>query len=566
MKRIAFLRNITVEPITESLKEQMPAETFEFYFSGYADMYQEVMLESSRLFEFKPDMVLTFLDLRIQSPKLTYEFAGLSEDEIREQVREIVVFVDEIIKRLRQNTNAMVLFHSFDEVVFPNYGIYDYQRRDNQLNTIRQLNLELVDVVTKYPNTFIVDMPTIQARLGHKSYFDPRYWNIARAPYGREVYAELSKEYAKFMKAARGESKKCIVLDCDNTLWGGIIGEDGIDKIRIGNSYPGSAYLNFQRVIRDYYNSGILLAICSKNNEQDVLEVLERHPDMLLRKEQFVTWRINWTDKATNLKEIANELNIGLDSLVFVDDSAFEIELVKKELPVVGTILLNGDPVTYAETLQSCGLFDRLSITEEDRKKSKMYLAEKARQESFLQTSNLEEFYRSLEMELLISRADDYSIPRIAQLTQKTNQFNLTTKRYSEADINRFVNSKDYDVFYARLKDKFGDNGIVGVAILEYAGDNCVIDSFLLSCRIIGRGIEGLFLRECVRRAKQRGLKKIMGVFIPTRKNAQVQHFYSDNGFESQGNDRDEYAFSLDLSSYALNSDGAYLKKLEVKI
>ena len=353
----------------------------------------------------------------------------------------------------------------------------------------------------------------------------------------------------KIIRAAKGKAKKCLILDCDNTLWGGIIGEDGIAKIAIGKTYPGISYRDFQESILNLHNRGVILTICSKNNDNDVLEVLEEHPDMVLRKEHFSVMKINWEDKATNIRAIAQELNIGLDSMVFVDDSDFEVNLVRQRIPEVTTIQLPKDPTAYRDWLDSFGKFDSLSYSKEDGNRNRMYQQEVGRKQIKAQFSEetLDDYYKYLEMEVTISAADKFSIPRVSQLTHRTNQFNLTTRRYSEAEIKELCESGNSDVLQVRLKDRFGDDGIVGAAVLRYSNDECHIDIFLLSCRILGRGVEDALLRACVLMAQGKGCAEILGSYLRTKKNVQVRSFYENHLFSiaNEGEDRKDYSFSL---------------------
>jgi FkbH-like protein len=277
-----------------------------------------------------------------------------------------------------------------------------------------------------------------------------------------------------------------------------------------------------------------MLAICSKNNEEDVLEVFDNHPDMILKRKHFLITKINWNNKADNIRQIAEELNIGLDSIVFIDDSSFEVNLVRKFLPQVETIGLPSDPSHLSDVLFSSGLFDTLSFSEEDKKRNKMYRADLKRKKaaSAIAFKDLEEYYRYLEMEITLKEGDAFTIPRISQMTQKTNQFNLTTRRYSEGEIERFCTDEESSVRCLNLKDRFGDMGIVGVVILKYREGHCLIDTLLLSCRALGRGVEDVLLKGCVEMAKGKGCTELTGIYIPTPKNGQVEHFYEAKGFE----------------------------------
>ncbi len=549
--KIAFLRNITIDPMVPYLKFLCYQENSRagIYMGDYNNVMQDVMDPRSVLYRHSPDVIVICLKMEMLAEKLVTCFSNMSLAEINKESGRVVGFVDKVLSEIRKNSKAVILLHNFEIPVYPSFGVLDYQDRFKQVNTFRKINSDLLDVIDKYDSTYILDVNLLQSTLGYLNFIDSRYWHIGKAPYTREACKVIVKEYIKFIRALKGKNKKCLVLDCDNTLWGGIIGEDGINKIEIGRIYPGSAYQEFQKAILNLYNRGIMLAMCSKNNESDVLEVLEEHPDMILRKEHFVSMKINWDNKVVSLKEMAHELNIGLDSLVLVDDSDFEINLVKKMLPEVRTIKLPKDPSLYTDLLNSSGLFDTLAFSEEDRRRNEMYRAEMRRRETKtkFQTTNLEDYYKYLEMEISINSADEFSIPRIAQLTQRTNQFNLTTKRYSESEIKELSESKDADICYLHLKDRFGDSGIVGVAILKYSGKEAHIDTFLLSCRVIGRGIEDVLLKACINAAIKRGCEKIIGFYAPTKKSSQVEGFYRNHLFPRIGKskNRAKYSFSL---------------------
>lgn len=552
--KIAFLRNITIDPVVPYIKYLCYQENLRanIYMDDYDNVIQSVMDSHSALYQHSPELIVICLKMETLAEKLAMRFSSMSLAEINEEVSRVIAFVDNVLSEIRKNSKAVILLHNFEIPVYPSFGVLDYQDRFKQVNIFRKINSDLLTVINKYDSAYLVDVDLLQATLGYADFIDNRYWHIGKAPYTREACKVMAKEYIKFIRALRGKNRKCLVLDCDNTLWGGIIGEDGIDKIKIGMTYPGSAYQEFQKAILNLYNRGIMLAICSKNNENDVLEVMEKHPDMVLRKEHFVSMKINWNDKVANLREIAHELNISLDSLVLVDDNEFEIELVKKMLPEVKTVLLPKDSSSYRDLLNRCGLFDTLAFSEEDRRRSEMYRAEKKREEAKtkFQTTTLEEYYKYLEMELSIKKADKFSIPRVSQLTQRTNQFNLTTRRYSEAEIKKLSESRDADVYYVHLKDRFGDSGIVGVAIVKYSGREAFVDTFLLSCRVIGRGIEDVLLKACINAAIKRGCEVIIGLYVPTKKNSQVEGFYESHLFSClEKNDSGiRYSFSLKKS------------------
>jgi len=546
--KIVFLRNITLETVIPFLKYSCYINNLKLNveMGDYNNIIGEVMEKNSSLFNYLPDIIVICLKLDVLSENLTKNFTGMKINEIKEEVNRILNFIEKIISEIRKNSEAIILLHNFEAPVYPCFGIIDYQDRFKQCNTIREVNNKLLDIVKDNSGVYIVDVDNLQSRIGYNNYFDKRYWYIGKAPYTKDASKIIAKEYMKFILALKGKNKKCLVLDCDNTLWGGIVGEEGINKIKIGKIYPGLAYSEFQQAILELYNRGVMLAICSKNNKEDVLEVLENHPDMVLKKDNFTSIKTNWKDKAENISEIAKELNIGLDSFVFIDDNEFEINLVKKLLPQVETILLPKDISLYKDLLKSTSFFDTLTLSEEDKKRSIMYKEEVKRKKARDQfkSMSIEDYYKYLEMEITINPSDDFSIPRISQLTQKTNQFNLTTKRYSESEINKLSNSKNNDIYYLHYKDRFGDSGIVGIAIISYIENEAIIESFLLSCRILGRRVEDIFLDSCINAIINKGYKLITALYIKTKKNEQVKTFYENHSFSIINHSDKEITYS----------------------
>lgn len=564
--KIAFLGNITIDSIIPYLKLFCFDNGFkaDIYMGNYDNVMQDVLNIDSLLYKHRPDVIVICLKIDILSEGLSRYFTAIYPDGIEKEKENLLFYIEKIFREIRKNNNAMVLIHNSEVPVYPSFGILDYQDSFKQINTYRQINLKLIDLTKKYENIFVVDIDLLQSVLGYHRFVDNRYWHIGKAPYTREALKLIAKEYIKFIKAHKGKQKKCLVVDCDNTLWGGIIGEDGIDKIEIGKTFPGSSYLEFQQALLNLYHRGVILAICSKNNEADVFDVLRNHPNMLLRETHFASIKVNWNDKVSNLRDIAEELNIGLDSIVFVDDNEFETNMVRRYLPEVFVIDLPEDITGYRDTIISSGIFDSLTFSEEDRLRGQMYREDADRKKAEAHFTDLGEYYRYLEMEITICKADNFSVPRVAQLTQRTNQFNLTTKRYSESDIRRYLSSNDYEVFYLKLKDRFGDAGIVGISILEYMKDYAVIDTFLLSCRIIGRGVEEVFLKECIKRSRKQGKKIIYGSYIKTKKNSLVAEFYKNSGFtiDSQNENETKYKFLLDRE---LPDSPDYFKFVETK-
>jgi FkbH-like protein len=371
----------------------------------------------------------------------------------------------------------------------------------------------------------------VVARFGRTRWHDERKWLTMRMPIAADGIACLAREYLRYVLPILGCTRKALVVDLDNTLWGGIIGEDGIQGIKLGADYPGAAFVALQRVILDLYQRGIILAICSKNNPEDALGVLREHPGMLLRPEHFAVLCINWNDKVGNLREIAEELNIGTDALAFLDDNPVERERVRSEMPEVYVIELPSDPMDYAAALQRCPVFERLALSTEDRDRGRYYAGERQRKDLQQSATSLEDFYKSLRMEVEIAEVNAATLARVAQLTQKTNQFNLMTRRYTEQQISALAQDPHWRVYSLRVRDRFGDNGLVGVAMAHRLEDSIEIDNFLLSCRVIGRTVETALLAHLAEVAVSEGATILRGCYIPTKKNAPAKDFYPNHGF-----------------------------------
>lgn len=327
--------------------------------------------------------------------------------------------------------------------------------------------------------------------------------------------------------------KKCLVLDLDNTLWGGVVGEEGINGIALSLTPPGNSFIAFQQAILDHYDRGIILAINSRNNPKDAWEIIRSHPNMILKENHFAAHRINWNDKAENLKELAKELNIGLDSMVFLDDDPTNRELVKATLPEVLVPDLPEDPAEYARFLNSLGVFDFKVITDEDKMRGNLYVTERLRKEEEKTAVSKEEFLKNLKLEMNFYEDDDSCLPRLAQLTEKTNQFNVDKKPLTESDISYYIKSPDHHIFYARLEDKFGDYGVIAFAVVEEENNRWHISTMLMSCRVFGREVEEAFFGAICKRAEHYGVKEISIVFKESEKNAPAYEFVKKHFGES---------------------------------
>ena len=546
--RLSVLRNITVEAIEPYLRYLAMRTGFkaEVRFGAYDHILQEASQGEEALSSEDADAILVYFWLPAFSEALSLSFAGLDESEVEVEVRRVKDYAAAVIQGLRGHSPATLLWHGFETPSYPSMGIFDGLAHAGQKSVVDELNSDIKDQLDQAGNAYLVDLNLCLARVGAFRFYDWRYWHIGRAPFSREALAEIALEDFKYLRALKGKARKCLVLDCDNVLWGGILGEDGIERIQLGHTHPGSAYREFQKEVKNLYDRGVILALCSKNNPDDVLRVLREHPEMILREKHFASLRVNWQDKASNIREIADELKIGLDSLVFVDDSEFEVNLVQTMIPEVEVIHL--PPATAPANrsiLAACGLFDTLSLSAEDRQRGEMYRAEVKRKEHRSSAGDLSNYLQSLEMEVQIGPANELTLARAAQLSQRTNQFNLTTRRYSEADIRSFMESPDHDLLLARVSDRFGEYGIGALAILATKEGRTEIDTFLLSCRILGRGVEQVFLEQCVELARCRRAGEVVGRYIPTKKNGQTEAFFPKCGFKPFSASAEESLFIL---------------------
>jgi len=548
--RVAFLRSFTVEPVIPFLRASaalhgIGLEPWIGEFNAYP---QEILDPGSALYAFAPDSVILAVQTRDLVP-------GLWSDEFDPgaagaQVERAVADLSNLIAALRANSKANIVVHALDVPAHATDGILDAQMEVTAEAAIGEINRRVrARCIGQHENVYWLDYSALVARHGRLGWYDERKWLSARLPIAATHLADMAAEWLRFVIPLAHRTAKVLVVDLDNTLWGGVIGEDGITGIRLGDEYPGAAYKALQRVILALHRRGVVLAICSKNNPDEALEALRDHPGMVLRPEHFAALRINWQPKPDNLRSLASELNLGLDSFVFLDDNPAERAAVARTLPEVAVIDLPEDAMAYARTLREAPHFEVLRLSEEDRARGAYYAGDRMRTELAAAATTPEDFLRSLEIRADVKPVDDFTLPRAAQLTQKTNQFNLTTRRYTEGQLAERVASGEWDVLTLRSRDRFGDNGIVGVAVLHHQGDACEIDTFLLSCRVIGRSLETALLAEVIATAAARGAKTLRGWFLATRKNAPAADFYERHGFRRARSSDDGTLWEIALST-----------------
>lgn len=551
--KLAVLRNFTVEPLLPAIEAQLllVGRRPETYVADFDTAMTEALDPGAQLYAHKPDAIIVANWLDNLSPRLAGAFPELSAEEVTAEIERIAGDTAVMLGAIRRNTTAPVLINNFPLPPHPAMGVLDAQDTSYHSHSVIALNQALMQAAKSVADVYWVDYFSLIAAHGYARAVDARHWNMARSPFAGDILAPLGDHYGALFRALTGHVRKCLVLDCDNTLWGGIVGEDGIDGIRVGETHPGASYQALQREALNLRRRGVMLAINSKNNEADVLEVFRSHPGMLLKEDHFVSMQINWDDKVTNLRRIAEELNIGTDALVFVDDSAFECDFVRQAMPEVAVLHLTGDPSGYRAKLAERAFFDTLTLSAEDAKRSEMMAAERARKRMAATATSVEDYLRGLEIEAEIGTPGAREIGRVAQLTQKTNQFNLTTRRYTEGDVERFVADPDTSVYYMKLRDKVADIGLIGVAIagLRDGGKRMEIDTFLMSCRALGRGAEDALLSRIVADAEARGCKELTGAYLPTKKNQQVEDFYAKRGFDAADQEGGGTIWRIDAAS-----------------
>jgi FkbH-like protein len=515
------------------------------YNSPYKQYNQEILSPTSSLYRFSPDLTFMIIDTRTILSSLFYNPYSVSTSERRDYIDNRVKELANLVKNFTGNSDSKLVVANFSTPVYTPYGISETKTEYGLREMILDLNAKLSTLFRNEPATVIFDFDSFVRKYGEVNVFDYRQFLVGDIKVSLSYIPYLAEELMGYVKVDLGINRKCIVLDLDNTLWGGIVGEDGFEGIKLSPQPPGTSFVEFQRMIQALYERGIILAINSRNNEDEALRVIREHPYMVLREDNFASIKINWNDKISNIKAIAEELNIALDSLVYFDDDPVNREVMSKALPEVMTVDLPEDPALYAQTLMNLDDFNTFSITDEDKKRGRMYIEQRKRIQLENSVSNLEDFLSQLGIKINIKSADEFTIPRIAQLVLKTNQFNLTTNRFREEDIRKFSKNRNMWVGCAQTEDKFGDNGITGVFIInkETSDSEWSIDTFLLSCRVMGRGIEDGIMQHILNEARKEGVTRVRGRYIPTKKNKPCENFLSNSGFKKE---REYWVYSFD--------------------
>lgn len=511
--------------------------------ADYDQIDAQVMAPDSELYRFAPQGVL----LQMCTEKLQEAFYDRPPEARASFAEDTYARIRQIWSRIGSRIPATVLQCNFPLIDDGVFGQFGNKTEQSFLFQQRKLNYLLMQGCQEAKNTFLIDLDALQTALGRSTFADPKLYYVAKMPISLAALPAAAKLVVDVVRSLQGAVKKCLVLDLDNTLWGGVIGDDGLSGIQIGELGTGHAFSDFQKWLKELKNRGILLTVCSKNNEDTAKEPFEKHPEMVLRLEDFSMFVANWEDKARNIRTIQQALNIGMDSMVFLDDNPFERELVRTMIPEITVPELPEDPALYLQYLRGLDLFETASYSREDAGRTEQY-REKAQRAAFEAAfQSYDDYLEALQMRASAAAFDPFHYPRIAQLTQRSNQFNLRTVRYTEAEIEALAQDDSRIGLYFTLKDKFGDHGLISVVVLEkQPEDTLFISEWLMSCRVLKRGMEEFIVDKILSVAAQQGFRRVVGEYIPTPKNAMVKDLYEQLGFARLENGR----FQAEVSGF----------------
>jgi FkbH-like protein len=533
--KVAILSNIMVHQSKEICEYLLRIESVNanVLLGGYDNIVQDSVRFQDA------NVIIIFWEIYNFIDGFQYKIDNLSEIEFEGIIKKIKTEIDLVLINL--DATPLVMINKFSSLIFDRYQL-STNRLSQLANLLNQYLEERVNT-----NIKLIDIDKVMSRLSINTSVDLRYYYSSKTLYSIDFFKKYFEYIKPIFLSATGKIKKALIFDCDNTLWKGVLGEDGFDKIKM--------FEEVQYLALDLAKNGVILGLCSKNNASDIDDVLFNHPDMILRDDSIVIKKVNWNNKVLNLRSIAKDLNIGLDSLVFIDDSSFETDLIKKKLPTVETFQVPSKEHEYGLMIRMVSnLFYNPSQTKEDTQKTHIYKKQLQRSKEKESVGDIGSYLGSLGLVLTV-HVDDYDqISRLSQITQKTNQFNLTTKRYTEGDIKKLIEDRLKTVISIRVSDKFGDSGLTGLVIL----DNCksTIDVLLLSCRVLGRNIEYKLMDIVINFAKNKGIKTLYSQYIKTMKNQQVSDFYEKCGFDKMGRVDGNFQYSMHIENYSSKNIG----------
>ncbi len=528
--KIALLGDTATQFLSEALRAEgynhgLDLQVLE---ADFNQVERQVFDDHSELYEFNPEIVLVFFSTH----KLLARYNKLNPAQHSLLAENQMKLVESIREKIARQLKAKIIYYNYPEINDSVFGNYANKTESSFLFQLRKLNYELMQFSTRHANFYLCDISSLQNQVGKSGFFQPAIYINTEMVLSLDILPAVAAKTTDLVKAMYGKFKKCLILDLDNTLWGGIIGDDGLENIQLGSLGIGKAFTEFQYWIKKLKHRGIILAVCSKNTESIAKEPFEKHPDMVLHLEDIAVFVANWENKADNIRQIQSILNIGFDSMVFLDDNPFERNMVRENIAGITVPELPEDPAEYLEYLYPLNLFETISFSNEDAERTKQYQVEAQRTVLQKNFTNEDDFLKSLNMLSVVEPFNAFNTPRVAQLSQRSNQFNLRTLRYTETDINAIANDSNCFSFAFTLEDKFGDNGMICVVILRKENDHTLfIDTWLMSCRVLKRTMENFVLNHIVEYATQRGFRYLKGEYIPTAKNEMVKDHFLHLGF-----------------------------------
>jgi FkbH-like protein len=528
--RLAILGDCSTQHITTAVKgfaitRGISADVFE---ADYNQIDAQIIDAGSELYRHSPEFVLFVMC----TEKLRESFYLRDKDSRTGFAADMTLKITRYWDSVSAGMPASVLQFSFPYINDGVFGSFGLKEKSSFVYQLQLLNSMISQEASKRKNVFIIDINAVQSRLGEDIFFDSKLYYIAKMPFSLEALPYIALRTVSVIAAVGGNIKKCVILDLDNTLWGGVIGDDGLEGIRIGELGTGRAFSDFQSWLRGLRERGILLAVCSKNNPETARLPFEKHPDMILRLDDFAMFVANWEDKASNIVNIQQTLNIGMDSIVFIDDNPFERDQVRSAVRDITVPEMPEDPSYYVSFLKDLCLFETASFSETDAGRTEMYRQEAQRTSLMASYGSYDDYLMALEMRAVSAEFDSFHYPRIAQLTQRSNQFNLRTVRYTEAQIEALAHSDAHITRYYCLRDRLGDHGLIAVVVLDRMPDGALfISELLMSCRVLKRGMEEFIINDIVSIARKEGFETVVGEYIPTPKNSMVADLYTRLGF-----------------------------------
>jgi FkbH-like protein len=520
-----------------------------FHASVYEGAFDAIQLETvsaeSALYQFAPNLIAVFNAVQALRTRF-FTRRGDATAFFEEEIRRIV----SVWEAIRQRCAATIIQSNFVMPYERYFGNFDQKVKDSFTSIVARLNARIAEEACSYSSVLINDVESIASWTGRCHWFDDRFWDLAKSFCSVDCLPAVAQNIVDIGLCVRGRTVKCVVLDLDNTLWGGVIGDDGLDGIILSAHGEGECFWRFQSYLKELRKRGILLAVCSKNDMNNALLPFDKHPDMVLRREDITVFVANWKDKAENIRDISETLNIGVDSMVFLDDNPFERKLVSGILPQVIVPELPEDAADYVSALSALNLFETVSFSAEDLNRAELYRVEAERKRVQGSFADAAEFLKSIDMRIHVARFDSFHLPRIAQLVQRSNQFNLTTHRYTEAECEALMNDPEVLPLYARLSDRLGDHGLISLVVVEAIGEELVIRDWLMSCRVLARGVEQYLMNLVFEEAGKRGLIAVRGEYIKTAKNQMVEDFFPRFGFKAAGGDTSRTHWTLDIDNY----------------